>query len=189
MSIEVLELIKPVVKNRSDLIPGVAYVIYACGCIMLQTEFNSQKRIHKHRNGKNKVVCPKHPEYENEYLGRYRICARCGKEEAVKKGRGFETNVCKECNASEWDLFLNESRKDPSMNRKELQESIRKDTPIKRKDRIKYYQNGKQIKKPKHPKTDPLCGNRDDCLDAAGYKGDTFIHCTGCPNWRNWIDL
>jgi hypothetical protein len=184
----VLTDILRVIKGKT-LTPGTAYVVFSCGCTIVQDEFNAIKRVFKTRKGKSRAVCPNHPSFENKYLGRYRICARCGMQEAARKGRGFETNVCKACNTSEWDIFKVESKKNKNIDKDELRERIRNDIPIKRKKRTKYYQNGKLIKEPENPETDPLCKHRDDCLDVAGYRVDTFIHCRGCPNKEYWIDI
>jgi hypothetical protein len=181
-----LDLILPIVEKK-ELTPGTAYVVFLCGCVIPQDDL--KKKVFRTNNGKSRAVCPEHPSFKNQYMGRYRICERCGFEEATRKGRGFETNVCKTCNTAEWDLFKIESRKDQNADKEALRNAIRVDAPIKRKRRTKYYQNGKVIKDPEEPYTDPLCGNRDDCLDAAGYEADTYIHCTGCPNQKNWIDI
>lgn len=183
-----LELILPIVKDK-NLNPGAAYVVFLCGCAIPQSYFSENKKVFRTNMGKSRAVCPYHPEYKNKYLARYRICERCGFEEAAKKGRGFETNVCKTCNSAEWDLFKIESKKNQYADKEELRNAIRVDAPIRRKKRTRYYQNGKLIKEPENPQTDWSCKNRDDCLDAAGYEADTYIHCTGCKNWKNWIDI
>jgi hypothetical protein len=188
MTENTLEKIEPIVKDK-NLTPGVAYVVFNCGCILLQDEYNAEKRVFKTKNDKVRTVCPSHPFFENRYLGRYRICARCGFEDAARKGRGFETNVCKTCNSSEWDLAKIESRKTGDKDIGKIIESVRASAPIKRKTRTKYYQDGKKIKPPKNPETNALCAYRDHCLDAMKHESDSFLHCTGCKNFKNWIDM
>jgi hypothetical protein len=177
MSKTVLELIQSVIKDKK-LIPGTAYVVFSCGCVFLQDEFNETKRVFKTRNGKSKTVCPNHPEFENEYLGRYRICARCYGEEAAKKGRGFETNLCRECNNAEWAIITAEKQKKAG---EKSEVSIQKQVTAKRRSRTKYFQHGELIEKPETPETEPMCKNRSDCLTIMLKESDSFLHCKDCP--------
>jgi len=142
--------------------PGTVYRQFACGC--LTTEPPHIIYLYTNGKGKKLTVCPHCRTETAVYVHHIRTCADCGHIDTSH--RMLAGKYCRQCS-----IHHRNERRAKKLDR----------------NKVRYYQAGRRIDKPKTLVVETMCRHRTACLPMGV---NDVLHCGGCPKFeREDIEL
>jgi hypothetical protein len=152
---------------------GKVYVKYRCGHVLHDNGHSVRVADRTNRfpsgNPKKIVVCPICRTMKAGYDYRFKVCPDCNELRWARLGH-LRDGRCKVCGGEHY-LRVRDRKK------------AKTETP-----KITYVQDGREIAPPRHPKTNPHCIYRAECLVSAMHDETTLLHCGGCKRYERIED-